>query len=555
MLRDYQQDAINMLYDWFRSNASGNPCLVLPTGSGKSHVVAALCKDALQSWPETRVLMLTHQAELIEQNAEKMLLHWPNAPMGVYSASLGRRDLGQPITFAGIGSVRTRAGEIGHVDLVLVDEAHCISGRSEGGYRNLIAGLTEINPRLRVIGLTATPYRLGQGYVTDGEQALFKALIEPVTISHLVNVGHLCELRSKSTDVHYDVSGVRTRAGEFVEKELQAAVSDELTNREAVQEIVARAGDRKSWIIFCTGVDHAKQVAEYLQDLGVTAACVTGETPKKERADILAGFKNGSIKAVTNCNVLTTGFDHTGIDLVALMRPTQSPGLYVQMVGRGLRVNGIKKDALVLDFAENIARHGPITNVNPPRKPGEKGGGVAPVKECPDCAELVHTSVKLCPECGYVWPEPERRYTLAIDDIMGRIPTILTMDVASWKWEKHTSRSSGRDMLKVTYYGHALSDKPVTEYICLGYEGWAGRKAHEAIVSILRNSIPEGVERFAGEQNAEELERLLFSVVDNRGAERFEDISALMNEYATPPCKINYIIDGKYPQIKERIWQ
>src|SRR5678809_170266 len=117
MLRDYQQNAINMLYDWFRSNASGNPCLVLPTGSGKSHVVAALCKDALQSWPETRVLMLTHQAELIEQNAGKMLLHWPNAPMGIYSASLGKRDLGQPSTFAGIGSVRTRSSEIGHVDL------------------------------------------------------------------------------------------------------------------------------------------------------------------------------------------------------------------------------------------------------------------------------------------------------------------------------------------------------------------------------------------------------------------------------------------------------
>ena len=121
MLRDYQQRAIDKLYEWFPAN-DGNPCLVLPTGAGKSHVIAALCKDALQQWPETRVLMLTHVKELIEQNAEKMLQHWPNAPLGIYSASVGRRDLGEPITFAGIMSVRRKARAIGHIDLLLVDE-------------------------------------------------------------------------------------------------------------------------------------------------------------------------------------------------------------------------------------------------------------------------------------------------------------------------------------------------------------------------------------------------------------------------------------------------
>ena len=131
MLRDYQQRAIDQCYAWMRSN-SGNPCIVIPTGGGKSHIIAALCKDALQSWPETRILMLTHVRELIQQNAEKMRMHWPNAPMGIYSAGLGKRNLGEPITFAGIQSVRTKAERIGHVDLVIIDECHLVGHKDEG---------------------------------------------------------------------------------------------------------------------------------------------------------------------------------------------------------------------------------------------------------------------------------------------------------------------------------------------------------------------------------------------------------------------------------------
>jgi DNA repair protein RadD len=223
MLRDYQQRAIDQLYAWFGENPTGNPCLVLPTGSGKSHIVAALCKDAVQSWPETRILMLTHVKELIEQNAEKMQLHWPGAPMGIYSASIGRRCLTEPITFAGIQSIRSKSREIGHVDLVVIDECHLVSHKDEGGYRRLIGELTAINPTLRVIGLTATPYRLGHGLITD-KPALFDAMLEPVSIEELVFKGYLAMLRSKLTTAKLDTTGVHKRGGEFIESELQAAV-------------------------------------------------------------------------------------------------------------------------------------------------------------------------------------------------------------------------------------------------------------------------------------------------------------------------------------------
>lgn len=533
MLRDYQQDAIDLLYDWFSRNSTGNPCIVLPTGSGKSHVIASLCKDALKNWPGTRVLMLTHQKELIEQNAEKMLLHWPNAPMGIYSASLNKRNLTQPITFAGIGSVRNRAEQIGHIDLILVDEAQYISLRSESGYRRLIGGLKEINPHLRVVGFTATPYRLGQGMLTDGEEALFSSLIEPVTVRQLISAGHLCRLTSKVTETHYDISGVRKRGGEFIEKELQEAVRDELTNRQAVDEIIARSEGRSSWLIFCTGVAHSKQVCEMLKDKGINAASVDGSMSKRERERVLGEFKAGRIRAVTNCNVLTTGFDHTGIDLIAMMRPTMSPGLYVQIVGRGMRVDPKKDDCLVLDFAENIPRHGPITDVNPPPKPGHSGDGAAPVKECPECAELVHTSVMVCPDCGYQWPEPERTYRLSNVDIMGEDNPIYEMAISDWLWRTAVSKRTGIEMLTVDYYGEALSDPTVREYITIKHDGYAGTKAARTLAEIVRNALKEPAP----------------SSIDD-----LLEVAEFMNKNARPPSTIKYEQQGKFKQVTQRIW-
>ena len=336
MLRDYQQRTIDQLYAWFDAGNQGNPCLVLPTGSGKSHIVAALCKDALQSWPETRILMLTHVKELIEQNAEKMRLHWKGAPMGIYSASIGKKQLGEPITFAGIQSVRKKAKQIGHIDLVIIDECHLVNHRDEGGYREFLGQLQAINPAMRIVGLTATPYRLGHGLITD-KPALFDALIEPVSIEELIYKGYLATLRSKVTRARLDTSGVHKRGGEFIESELQAAVNIPEQNLKIIREVAHLAGDRKSWLFFCTGVKHAEDIASALNGVGISAKCVTGETSKTERERILAQFKAGEIRTLTNANVLTTGFDYPDIDLIAMLRPTMSASLYVQMAGRGMR--------------------------------------------------------------------------------------------------------------------------------------------------------------------------------------------------------------------------
>jgi DNA repair protein RadD len=534
MLRDYQKRTIEQLYSWFEAGNAGNPCLVLPTGAGKSHIIAALCKDALQNWPETRILMMTHVKELIEQNAEKMRQHWPGAPMGIYSSSIGKKQLGEPITFAGIQSVRSKSTRLGHIDLVIIDECHLVNHKDQGGYRKLLDELKAINPALSVIGLTATPYRLGHGLITE-KPALFDDLIEPVSIEELVFKGYLSKLRSKVTNAKLDVTGVKKRGGEFIESELQAAVDTNDNNQKVVREIINLAGERKAWLVFCTGVKHAQHVAEVLRQQGVTAECVTGETPKNERERLLSEFKTGRLRALTNANVLTTGFDYPDIDLIAMLRPTMSPSLYVQMAGRGMRVKSHTDHCLVLDFAGVVATHGPITAVQPPKKSGE-GNGEAPVKVCDNCGELCAIAVAQCPACGHQFPEPERKkLELRNDDIMGFEG--IRFDVTCWRWRKRISKGSGKAMLSCTYYG-VLSDKPITEYFAVLHGGDAG---DIAMRTLLRMATSSGA-------NLAEAARM------ELGEESLEYLATQMSN-SKHPGSIEYRMNGNFHKVIKRSWQ
>lgn len=529
MLRDYQQRSIDQLYSWFKENDTGNPCLVLPTGSGKSHIVAALCKDALQNWPETVVLMLTHVKELIEQNAEKMRQHWPGAPLGIYSAGIGRRDLDEPITFAGIQSIRNRSAQIGHIDLVIVDECHLISHKDEGGYRKLISELEAINPSIRVVGLTATPYRLGHGYITDGN-ALFDDLIEPVTIEELIHKGYLSTVRSKVTDIKLSTDGVKKRGGEYIAKDLEAAVNTPMQNAQVVDQVIKLAGDRKAWLFFCTGIQHAIEIRDLLLSHGISAACITGKTPKGERARLLDEYKSGKIKALTNANVLTTGFDYPDIDLIALVRPTLSPTLYVQMVGRGMRLKSNTDHCLVLDFAGLVHMHGPITHVRPPKKTGGDGEGEAPVKDCPECGEITHLSVMVCPACGHIFEREEKDYKLHDVDIMGY--DLAEMDVTDWDWSVKASQKTGIQMLVVTYYGE-LSDTPVREYLTVMHPGYAGERARRTLFALANGDLS--------------LQQAI------KEAASIEDAAALMSK-APAPKSIAFDCRGKFYDVKRRLF-
>ena len=345
--------------------------------------------------------------------------------------------------------------------------------------------------------------------------------------------GDLAPLRSKATEAELSVEGVGKRGGEFIEHELQAAVNNAGDNERIVDEVLKRAGGRKAWLFFCAGVEHAEAMKKALVKAGVTAECLTGKTDAKCRDDIIARFRTGEITALTNCQVLTTGFDYPDIDLIALCRPTMSPGLYIQTVGRGMRIAPGKTDCLVLDFAGNVKRHGPITAVKPPKHKGA-GTGDAPVKICPECAELIHTSIKTCPCCGYEFPPAlKEAVRLHDDDIMGIAP--ICMKVRAWYWYVRKSRAKEIDMLCVDYEDAVLTGEKVTEYITILHDGYARWRAQTTLDAIVR-----GCGGFIGDIAVTE--------------ENLEQIAEVLNN-AAPPEYIDIKKDGKYYRVLDRRWK
>ena len=473
-LRPYQQAAITAIYGYFQTH-TGNPLVVIPTAGGKSLVMASFIEGVLREWPDQRILIVTHVRELIAQNHGEMIGLWPDAPAGIYSAGLGKREAQARILFAGIQSIHRRAAEIGHTDLVLIDEAHLIPGKSSTMYRRFLDALKAINPALKVIGLTATPFRLDCGMLHEGQNALFTDIAYEAPVRELIDAGYLSPLVSKQPATRLDVSKVGTRAGDFIARDLAAAVDQDAITRAAVTEIIEHGCDRKSWLAFCSGVEHARHVAEEFGRQGISCRTIFGDTPKDERDGILAAFKRGEIRALASMGVLTTGFNAPGVDLIALLRPTQSAGLYVQMVGRGTRLAPGKENCLVLDFAGNVRRHGPIDLVRP-KRPGDGGGGEAPTKVCPDCDSIIALSSMECPDCGYVFPAKEVKIA----------PTAATLPVLSPKapqwvavsnlsYSRHDKRG-GRPSLKVTY---SCGLTTYQEWICFEHHGYARRKAED----------------------------------------------------------------------------
>ena len=467
-LRPYQQAAIDAIYSYYESH-TGNACIVIPTAGGKSLVMGRFIEGVLKAFPDQRILVVTHVRELIEQNHAELKRLWPEAPAGIYSAGLKQRDIKARILFAGIQSIHKRVYDVQQCDLVLIDEAHLIPRSSNTMYRRFLDGLKHINPLLKVIGFTATPFRLDSGLLHEGDDSIFTDIAYEVSVRDLIDQGYLSPLVSKCMATQLDVGGVGTRGGEFIARELHAAVDRDAITQSAVAEIVRYGASRRSWLVFCSGVDHAFHVRDAIRAHGISCETIVGDTPGPERDALIEAFKRGEIRCLTNANVLTTGFNAPGVDLIAMLRPTKSAGLYVQIVGRGCRLAPGKSDCLVLDFAGNIARHGPIDAIKP-KRPGD-GDGEAPVKVCPDCASIIHAAVRVCPDCGHVFPPPELKIAAQAT----------TLDVLS-----RVSKPEWVDVTEVCYARHEKPGKPPS----LRVEYWCGLSAHHEWICVEHAGYP-----------------------------------------------------------------
>lgn len=359
--RWYQSQANAAVWEYLGSK-SGNCVAVLPTGAGKSLLIALLIQQALEFGG--RVVVLAHRKELLQQNADEIRGLIPGVDVGIYSAGLKSREIHNAVVVAGIQSVFRKAEDLGRRHLVIVDEAHLISDLEESMYGQFLSAM-KANEGLRIVGLTATPFRTGAGPIC-GPERIFQRVVFEAKTAQLIAEGFLCSITNKVAEAEVNTDKVGLRGGEFVESEMQAAFDVDEKVQAACAEILDKTQDRHSILVFASGIHHAEQIAELLPG----SAVVTGETMPIERAETLRRFVAGELRFLVNVDVLTTGFNAKCVDAIAILRATMSPGLFCQMVGRGLRLHDSKTNCLLLDFGGNIARHGSIDDENFGRSEG-----------------------------------------------------------------------------------------------------------------------------------------------------------------------------------------
>ena len=398
-LRPYQQAAVDAAVDWMRKSLAP-ACIEAATGAGKSHIIAEIAR-IIHHQTGKRVLCLAPSAELVVQNHGKYLASGHRASM--FSASAGAKDLrysvvfGSPLTVKNRISAFKRAGADGYA-LVVIDEAHGITPTVQG----IVAEMRQGNPNLRVLGLTATPYRLGSGWIfredaegrINGEDTArdpyFAKCVHKVGARELIDQRFLTKpVIGEINATGYDTAGLTTNSrGQFDAAQVDRAYHGHGRKTAAiVADVVSQAADRQGVMFFAATVQHAREVLASLPPQ--LSAIVTGETPKGERDSLIRRFKSRDLKYIVNVSVLTTGFDAPHVDLIAILRKTESVGLLQQIIGRGLRTSPGKTDCLVLDYTSNLDDHCPDGDLFAPVVKAGKGPGEG--GSIPAC----------CPTCGY----------------------------------------------------------------------------------------------------------------------------------------------------------
>ena len=509
VLRDYQEFAVTKVMEALVQPDCAT-MVAAPTGVGKSLIIAGVIKRIFDTYPTYphRVMVLTHVKELIEQDHEKLMQYWPQAVAGIYSAGLGQKEMYCPITFAGIASIFRQAEAVGKVDIVLVDECHLIGAKGNGMYLSFLRALKLLNPNLRIVGLTATPYRVGLGLLTDGE--LFNDICCDMTsleaFNWFIDQGYLCPLIPQKTRTEFDETGIRTTGGDYNLKDLDNAVNRKDKNTLAVEEIIEKGADRSHWLIFGVSIDHVEKLAALFNDRGIKTTYIHSKMDDSERDQRIADFKAGKYRCLVNNGILTTGFDMPHLDLIAVLRLTKSPGLWVQILGRGTRpdyadgfdlstqegrlaaiFHSDKHDCLVLDFGGNTPRLGPINDVQLPAKKGKKRGGGAPVRLCEGCeTTYFHISLTTCPDCGHEHPRKPEDHKLnaqAGDQELVRQkrqpkveepPQVVEFKVSTVTYSLHAGRNGKPNSMLATY---VCGLRTFTEYLCFDHTNFARTKA------------------------------------------------------------------------------
>ena len=464
-LRDYQSAALSALWRYWYDNEGTNPLIVAPTGAGKSILIAEIIRQVIKAKPDAHIMLVSHVQELLLQDMYELLDLAPDLydKIGICSAGLEQKETHLPITFAGVQTAYKQ--EFPKHTLVMIDEAHRIGRNKSSMYGQLIANLKEKNSRLRICGLTATPYRLDSGKLTEGNDPLFDGIAYDIELIKLINDGYLVPPLSKHKA---QMENLTIRAGEYSVDSQEFFLDQHLDDYATT---VANETEEDVTLLFFPSVSMSSQFAELLKDRHINAAHIDGTMNKTDRFNIVESFKSGKITHLCNVDLMTTGSNIPTITAIVLLRATKSASLYVQMIGRGLRlhVESDKQHCKVLDFGGNALRHGPLNkpfSFERDRSRSEKPVG----RECPSCAEVLPSNQRTCDMCGYVFPKIEREEGRPkttggsyVGDLVGYAEQPHWVSCFNIKAEPWTSKA-GNNMLRVSYglSGHTW---PVSEWM------------------------------------------------------------------------------------------
>ena len=393
-LRPYQREAFEAAVSWMTKSIEP-ACMELATGAGKSWIIAAVA-EWVWAAQQKRVLCLQPSVDLTHQNHEKYLATGERA--SIFSASAGSKCMRYPVVYATPGSVVRSMSRFGDdFGCVIVDECHSTTPTIIA----IIEAIRARNPRVRVLGLSATPYTMSGGYIyqydvdgrfMDESQArdpYYNTLLYRVQTRELLDMGYLTPVVADPAVMHYEAAGLQLdRKGNFNAAEVDRVfVGRNRLTSQIVADVVQHSRYRRGVMLFAASVAHAKEIMESLPP--ELSRMIGGgvNMGKTDRADLVADFKAQRFKYIVSVGTLTTGFDAPHVDVVAVLRATESPGLFQQIIGRGLRLYEGKENCLLLDYAQNIDRHSLHDDLFTPEiktsKAKEKGEPI-PAK-CPDC--------------------------------------------------------------------------------------------------------------------------------------------------------------------------
>ena len=535
-LRPYQIDALNKIDADLAANNS--PVLLQAImGAGKTVIICRLInKYFFES--DRKFLILAHKQELVNQFHHTFLEKTaiPAHEIGISCAGLNSKNIKKRVTIATIQTFISQSESFGFVNLLIIDEAHRIEIGTNSQYDTVINTLKNHNANLRIIGLTATPYRLGHGYIYGDKCAgtnLFPALNYQIKYSELVDSGYLMKLKGEiavNSDYSYDISTVSDAHGDFNLSQLGDMMSRQIHLNTAKQAIEEKCGDFKHVCVFCCTIDHAEKLKSLIGDNCTT---VHSQLTPLEREANMQAWLSGRKRIITSVNILVEGFDFPPLDCLVMARPTKSTALYLQAVGRVLRIANGKTRAFLLDLTDNTERFGTdLDNVKviiPKTVQSAIDKERAFEKQCPECKSFIHAACYECPECHYIFEREfqEVRALPNFKSVLFEPPEPIEYNVDRIQFSRH-QKEGKPDSVKISYYNDELLRPYIaSDWLCFDHGDYARKFAIQKWQKICSHpSIPDST----------------------------ETALQILNDYLVqPPVKIIVQQDGKYNRIKDVI--